>query len=117
MEERREVKRTPVALFIRFSVADEENINCGSFTQDASVEGVKLLSPYRLKPNVNLKMCIDIPNDPDIAEVEGNVRWAEGHPQQDEQGNNVFPAGIVFTNIERQDKTYLEEFLEQSIKR
>ena len=113
MQERRGSKRVPIALFVRFEIEDQEEAKYGSFTQDASVDGLKLLSPYKLKTNANLNMSIDIPNDPDMAQAEGNVRWVSQKPIKDETGNELYPAGVAFTYMDRQDKTFFEKYLNQ----
>ena len=111
MQERRETKRTPAALFIRFRLEDMAEVNHESFSQDVSIEGVRLMAPVRLKPHANLEMKMDVPNNPDMTQVEGTVRWADETPRQDENGNAVYAAGVVFTFIDRQDRSYLEEYL------
>ena len=111
MQERRESKRTPAALFIRFHLEDAANSNHESFSQDVSTDGVRLMAPFRLKPHANLEMKMDVPNNPDMTHVEGSVRWVGETPSQDENGNAVYAAGVVFTFIDRQDRTYLEEYL------
>ncbi len=113
MQERRESRRTPISLYVKFNVDSAQKIKHGGFTLDVSAQGIRMLSPCVLKPNSNVTMSIDIPNDPDLALAEGNVRWAKEQSSVDENGNKVFSAGIAFTSLDRQDKVYLEEYLEQ----
>ena len=87
MEERRKARRCAAALFIRFHDEDAPDINYGSFTQDVSVDGVRLLSPYRLKTDTTLKMRIDVPENPDLTVAEGSVRWVGKSPVTDENGD------------------------------
>lgn len=115
MLDRRQVKRTPVSLFVRFNLDEQKDMNFGSFTQDASNEGLKLLSPCRLKLNSILNMNIDIPNDPLLAQAEGSVRWVGSNPLFNENGKLVYPAGVVFTYLDQQDKRFLDEYLAQNL--
>ena len=116
MQERRETKRIRTALFVRFDVSDDEQLHGGSFTQDVSMGGARLLSPLRLKENMRLDLNIDIPNDPDMAQAEGHVRWVCPEPMTDENGNSMFPVGVEFTYLDRQDRAYLKDFLSQEIR-
>jgi len=111
MEERRLTRRSPAALFIRITVDDEKRIKCESFTQDVSLTGVRLFATQPLQQNDKLLLNIDIPNDPDIAHAEGNVRWVGKSSLRKQDGKEVFPAGIEFVYMDRQDKVYLEEYL------
>ncbi|MCM8813493.1 MAG: PilZ domain-containing protein [Candidatus Omnitrophica bacterium] len=113
MLERRENQRVQTSLFVRFDGADDQNraLQHGSFTQDVSLGGMRLLSPVPLKANVPIFLNIDIPNDPEMAQVEAQVRWAETNARTDENGNQVFPAGVEFAFIERQDAACLRDFL------
>ena len=109
MEERRKARRCAAALFIRFHDEDAPDINYGSFTQDVSVDGVRLLSPYRLKTDTTLKMRIDVPENPDLTVAEGSVRWVGKSPVTDENGDQVFSMGVEFTYIDRADRPYLAQ--------
>lgn len=113
MKEKRQAQRSPAALFIRITIDDEKRIKCESFTYDVSLTGVRLFSTRPLKQNDRLLLNIDIPNDPDIVRAEGNVRWIGSPTLRQMDDKEVFPAGIEFIYMDRQDKVYLEEFLTQ----
>jgi len=113
MLERRQLRRIGTSLFIKFSVNDDLEKNFGSFTQDISTGGARLLSFKRPKVNDDLELRIDVPNNPDITIAEGNVRWVGEEALKDDIGKDVFPVGVEFTFMDRQDRAYLEEFLKQ----
>ena len=113
MQERRQIKRLGTSLFIKFSNGKNLGIRSEGFTEDVSLAGAKLLSLR--KPNVNdsIELSIDVQNNPDMTLAEGNVRWVSEQNIKDDIGRDVFPIGVEFTFIDRQDKVYLEEFLKQ----
>ena len=110
MDERRETKRTLASVFIRFDVDDGKEQITG-FTQDISTEGICVLSREELNLFESLNMNIDIPNNPDIMQAEGNVRWVSKNAVFDDAGRKTYPVGIAFTYIDRQDREYLQEFI------
>jgi len=109
-KERREYKRTLAAVFIRFDVESGQGDQVG-FTEDISLDGAKLLSAYPLSLNDNLGLNIDIPNNPEMTQAEGSVRWVSSKSITDENGKKIFPIGIAFTYMDRLDRDYLREFL------
>ncbi|MFH1459215.1 MAG: PilZ domain-containing protein [Candidatus Omnitrophota bacterium] len=111
MPEKRQNKRALTALFIRFTVDDNNSISYKTFSRDMCVDGICLLSPKRLKLNDNLQLNIDIPNNPDMTLAEGNVRWTSQKSMINEDGKEVFPAGVAFTYLESRDKAFLSEFI------
>ncbi len=113
MKERRQIQRFGTSLFIRFSTESEQGVKSEGFTQDVSLGGAKLLSLKRLNVDDNLEISIDVPNNPDITLAEANVRWVGAQKEKDDIGRDVFPVGVEFTFIDRQDRAYLEEFLAQ----
>ena len=110
MKERRQIQRIDSSLFIKFSTA-LGRMKSEGFTKDVSLGGVKLLSLK--KPNVNssLELSIDVPNNPDLTVAEANVRWVGEQNLKDDIGREVFPIGVEFIFMDRQDKAYLEEYL------
>lgn len=115
MEERRQIKRIGTSLFIKFSIEDDVVQKHESFTQDMSISGARLLSFSRPSINDNLELSIDVPNNPDITIAEGNVRWVGEKALKDDIGRDVFPVGVEFTFMDRQDRVYLEEFLNRQV--
>ncbi len=111
MQERRQIQRLGSSLFIKFSTASKQGLKSEGFTQDVSLGGAKLLSLKRPKVNDNLELSIDVPNNPDMTIAEANVRWVGAQNQKDDIGRDVFPVGVEFTFIDRQDRAYLEEYL------
>ena len=111
MKERRQIPRLGTSLFIKFFTAAKLSMKSEGFTQDVSLGGAKLLSLKKPKVNDNLELRIDVPNNPDMTVAEANVRWVGAQNQKDDIGRDVFPVGVEFTFIDRQDKAYLEEYL------
>ncbi len=109
MQERRTTKRELTSLFVRFTVDEQGSVNHEGFTQDASLGGLRLLTSSCPDVDDNLNMNIDVPNNPDMTVIEGNVRWI-GEKAIDDDGKQVFPVGVEFTYIDRRDKKFLEEF-------
>ncbi|MBU0633768.1 MAG: PilZ domain-containing protein [Candidatus Omnitrophica bacterium] len=114
MQDRRQSKRMPMALFIRILVDEKDNMKCETFTQNVSADGAQILSSRPLTQNADVLLNIDVPNDPDIVRAEGTVRWVGKHALEDENGKKVFPIGVEFTYMDRQDRTFLEEYLYQN---
>ncbi|MFH1093260.1 MAG: PilZ domain-containing protein [Candidatus Omnitrophota bacterium] len=112
MKERRQIQRLGSALFMKFSSGADRGMKSEGFTQDVSLGGAKLLSLKRPKVNENLELSIDVPNNPDMTFAEASVRWVGVLNQKDDIGRDVFPVGVEFTFIDRQDKAYLEEYLQ-----
>ena len=110
MKERRQIQRLGSSLFIKYSTA-LGRMKSEGFTQDVSLGGAKLLSLKKPKVNSNLELSIDVPNNPDLTVAEANVRWVGEQNLKDDIGREVFPIGVEFTFMDRQDKTYLEEYL------
>ena len=111
MKERRQIQRFGSSLFIKFSTGLTQKMKSEGFTQDVSLGGAKLLSLKKPKVNSNLELSIDVPNNPDLTVAEANVRWVSDQNLKDDIGREVFPIGVEFTFMDRQDKTYLEEYL------
>jgi hypothetical protein len=112
MQERRQTKRTVSSVFIRFAFADQPKQNHEAFTQDISLEGLRIASNSRLNLNDNLELNIDVPNNPDMTVAEGTVRWVGNKSMDVITGKTTYPAGVEVTYIDKQDKAYLEKFLE-----
>jgi len=111
MKERLQIQRLGTSLFIKFSTEADQGLKSEGFTQDMSLSGAKLLSLKRPNVNDNLELRIDVPNNPDMTFAEANVRWVGAQNQKDDIGRDVFPVGVEFTFIDRQDRVYLEEYL------
>jgi len=114
VDERRNIKRTLTSLFIRFTVEDDTSQDFESFTEDMSLEGVKLLTPTPPREFESIEMNIDVPNNPDMTAAEGTVRWVGERALFDDTGREVFPVGVSITYLDRQDKTYLENYLQNT---
>ena len=112
MQERRQIQRLGSSLFVKFSTRVGQGIKSEGFTADVSLGGARLLSLKKPKLNANLDLSIDVPNNPDMTLAEANVRWIGTQNQKDDIGRDVFPVGVEFTYLDRQDKAYLEEYLE-----
>ncbi|MFH2138605.1 MAG: PilZ domain-containing protein [Candidatus Omnitrophota bacterium] len=115
MDERRFSKRKPASLFVRFQSIESSDLQYGCFSEDISVDGARFYSPFRLGRSTRLNVNIDIPNNPEITQVEADVKWIGKEPFNDEQGNRVFPVGVEFTYLDNEDKSYLEEFLKEMV--
>ncbi len=110
MDERRETRRTLASVFIRFETEGGKDQVTG-FTQDISTEGICVLSRNEMNVFENVNMNIDIPNNPEIMQAEGNVRWISKQTMFDDAGRKTYPVGIAFTYIDKQDREYLQEFI------
>ncbi|MBI4845442.1 MAG: PilZ domain-containing protein [Candidatus Omnitrophica bacterium] len=116
MEERRQGKRILTSLFVRFNVeGSDEKKYIGTFSQDASENGFCIFSDVRPRINDELSMSVDVPNNPDLTMVEGNVRWI-GTLLKNDEGKSVFPVGVEITYIEPQDKKYFLDYLKNAEK-
>ena len=111
MEERRKKKRILSSVFIRFSFEDAPDKYNVAFTEDISLDGVKMLSESALKVDDNIDLNIDIPNNPDMTVAEGNVRWVGSKTIDELTGKSAYLAGVELTYMDRQDKDFLEKFL------
>jgi len=111
MIERRQIQRLASSLFIKFSSGIGLGMQSEGFTQDVSLGGAQLLSLKKPRVNSKLELSIDVPNNPDMTIAEGNVRWVGEQNLKDDIGREVFPIGVEFTFIDKQDKAYLEEYL------
>ncbi len=112
MQERRQIQRLGNSLFVKFSTRAGQEIKSEGFTEDVSIGGARLLSLKKPRLNANLDLSIDVPNNPDMTLAEANVRWIGSQNKRDDIGREVFPVGVEFTFLDRQDKTYLEEYLQ-----
>ncbi|MCK4993750.1 MAG: PilZ domain-containing protein [Candidatus Omnitrophica bacterium] len=111
MQERRQIQRLDISLFVKFSTRVGQGIKSEGFTEDVSLGGARLLSLKRPSLNANLDLSIDVPNNPDMTLAEASVRWIGSENKKDDIGREVFPVGVEFTFIDQQDKVYLEEYL------
>ncbi|MBU1042912.1 MAG: PilZ domain-containing protein [Candidatus Omnitrophica bacterium] len=111
MQERRQAQRTVSSVFIRFKFEDQPEQKHEAFTQDISLEGVKIAAYSRLNLNDNLELNIDVPNNPDMTIAEGNVRWIGDKSIDAVTGKTTYLAGVEVTYMDKQDKEYLERFL------
>ncbi|MCP4649836.1 MAG: PilZ domain-containing protein [PVC group bacterium] len=111
MDDRRQTDRIPASLFVRFYSTDADQVEYGCFSQDVSIDGMKVYSPYKLEQDTPLDMNLDIPNSPEISLIEANVRWMGEASIQDEKGSDVFPMGVAFSTLGGEDRNYLQEYL------
>ena len=113
MQERRQVKRIGRSLFVKFSYGKDRVGKSEGFTGDLSTGGARLLSLKRPNVNDKLELSIDVPNNPDMTLAEADVRWVGRENIKDDIGRDLCPVGVEFTFIDRQDRIYLEEFINQ----
>ncbi|MBU1088135.1 MAG: PilZ domain-containing protein [Candidatus Omnitrophica bacterium] len=111
MKERRQAQRALSSVFIRFNFEGQPEQKHEAFTQDISLEGVKITSSSSLNLNDNLELNIDVPNNPDMTVAEGNVRWIGEKSIDPVSGKTTYLAGVEVTYMDKQDKAYLENFL------
>jgi len=111
MKERRQEQRTASSVFIRFNFESNPNQQYEAFTQDISLQGVKIASSSRLNLNDSLALNIDVPNNPDMTVAEGNVRWLGDKSIDAVSGKTTYLAGVEVTYMDKQDKEYLDKFL------
>ncbi len=111
MKERRQEQRTASSVFIRFNFEDQPEQKHEAFTQDISIQGVKIAASSRVNLNDNLELNIDVPNNPDMTVAEGNVRWVGDKSIDAVSGKTTYLAGVEVTYMDKQDKEYLDKFL------
>ncbi len=111
MKERRQSKRTLSSVFVRFAFEDASDQSHEAFTEDISLQGIRISSSSRLNLNDNLELNIDVPNNPDMTVAEGSVRWLGDKSIDAVTGKTIFQAGVEMTYMDQQDKVYLDKFL------
>ena len=76
MAEKRDIRRIKKRISIRFGIDETVRV---AFTEDVSMTGMFITSPYVITPNTKIKIQFDLPEGSRV-EVEARVMWAKKVP-------------------------------------
>jgi hypothetical protein len=74
--EKRDIRRIKKRISIRFGIDETVRV---AFTEDVSMTGMFITTPYVITPNTKIKIQIDLPEGGRV-EVEARVMWAKKVP-------------------------------------
>ena len=77
MADKRDIRRIKKRLSIRFGIGDAFRV---AFTEDVSMTGMFIKTPYIAPPNSKIIIEFEIPEGPRV-EIEARIMWAKKVPQ------------------------------------
>lgn len=76
MADKRDIRRIKRRITIRFGIDEAVKV---AFTEDVSMTGMFITSPYVIAPNTIIIIAFDLPNGSSV-ELEARVMWAKRVP-------------------------------------
>ena len=76
MAEKRDIRRIKRRITIRFGIDEAVKV---AFTEDISMTGMFIMSPYVIAPNSRIIITFDLPDGSGV-ELEARVMWAKRVP-------------------------------------
>ena len=104
--ERRKYLRVPATVPVNYLVIGTEKDYVRSYTQDISPGGIGLLLLKKLSPEALLKLQLELLRNEGGILLEARLVWVQ---QQSNDNNFPYKAGVEFTNINMNERTYISQ--------
>lgn len=112
MEEQRQTVRLDMNVGVRLRVDAQETVQKALSARALNAEGIQLLLPGRVPPKEQVELEMDLPSQPSLLKVSGQVAWVE-HLGDVYEG--YYAVGIRFLELSDSARQAIEKLIEEEL--